>query len=522
MSENAKYILAYDHGTSGVKAAIASVYGEILDFVLEETPLYLLEGGGAEQDPDEWWTALLTASKRLIDKELVPVEDIVGICCSSQWSGTVAVDSDGNHLMNAIIWMDTRGAPHINKLMKGFIKISGYPIRDAIRWLRKTGGAPTLSGKDPIAHILYLKNEQPEIYNQTHKFLECKDFLNLKLTGTAAASFDSIMLYWVANTRNINNIHYDKSLIKRLGIDREKLPELKRSIDVLGQLSNPVADEIGLDRTVQVIMGSPDLQSAVVGSGAVKDFEGHVYIGTSSWISCHVPFKKTDIFHNFASLPSAIPGKYFIANEQDCAGACLTFLRDNIFYAEDKRHFGKREAYQHFDELAAIAPPGSNQLIFTPWLYGERTPIEDHTARGGFHNLSLTTSKEDMIRAVFEGVAFNSRWIFRYIETFCKRKLDPLNIIGGGAQSDIWCQIYADVLDRTIRQVRDPIQANARGAAFIASVALGFAAFSDISKHIQYAKVFQPISSHTKMYDRLFEEFLQIYKNNKAMYRRLN
>jgi xylulokinase len=204
MSKNAKYILAYDHGTSGVKAAIVSVYGDILDFVFEETPLHLLEGGGA-----------VTVSKRLIDKELVPVEDIVGICCSSQWSGTVAVDSDGNHLMNAIIWMDTRGAPHIKKLMKGFIKISGYPIRDAIRWLRKTGGAPTLSGKDPIAHILYLKNEQPEIYDQTCKFLECKDFLNLKLTGTAAASFDSIMLYWIANTRNINNIYYDKSLIKR-------------------------------------------------------------------------------------------------------------------------------------------------------------------------------------------------------------------------------------------------------------------------------------------------------------------
>ncbi|MHA2233335.1 MAG: xylulokinase, partial [Candidatus Hodarchaeales archaeon] len=329
--EKQKYILAYDHGTSGVKAAIASVNGEIIDFVFKETPIYLLDGGGAEQDPEEWWNAVLATSKQLLDKELVPVDDIVALCCSSQWSGTVAVDESGQHLMNALIWMDSRGAPHIKSLLKGFPKISGYPLRDVIRWVYKTGGAPTLSGKDSIAHILYLKNEQPEIYNKTFKFLECKDYLNLKFTGKFAASFDSIMLHWVTNTRNIHRIHYDKSLIKRVQIDKEKLPKLKSSIDILGEISNHVADEIGLRRNTKVVMGSPDLQSAVIGSGAVRDYEGHVYLGTSSWVICHVPYKKTDMSHNFASLPSAIPGKYFIANEQESAGACLTFLRDNMF-----------------------------------------------------------------------------------------------------------------------------------------------------------------------------------------------
>ncbi|MFX0115031.1 MAG: FGGY-family carbohydrate kinase [Candidatus Hodarchaeota archaeon] len=517
-----KYILAYDHGTSGVKSAIISVYGEVLDFVFEKTPLYLLKGGGAEQNPDEWWAAILSASQRLIDKDLVPVDDIVGVCCSSQWSGTVAVDSDGQHLMNAIIWMDSRGARHIKELLKGFPKVSGYPLLDAIRWLYKSGGAPTLAGKDPIAHILYLKNEQPEIYDQAYKFLECKDFLNLKFTGKLAASFDSIMLYWVTNTRNINNVHYDKSLIKRVKIDGSKLPELKKSIDILGDISNQVADEIGINRNVKVITGSPDLQSAVIGSGAVRDYEGHIYIGTSSWVTCHVPFKKTDIAHNFASLPSAIPGKYFVANEQESAGACLTYLRDNIFFSDDESYFENRAAYQLFDEWVAKAPVGSGQLIFTPWLYGERTPVEDHEIRGGFHNLSLTSKKEHLIRAVFEGVAYNSRWVMQYVEKFIKREMNPLNIIGGGAQSDAWCQIYADVLNRTIRQIQDPIQANARGAAFIASVAMGFITFDKIPESIQVAKVFHPNPKHSKIYDQLFKEFLQIYKRNKAIYHRLN
>lgn len=530
-----KYVLAYDHGTSGVKAAICSVYGEVLDFIFEKIPLYLKEDGGAEQDPDEWWQAVLKTSQRLIDKELVPIDDIVAISCSSQWSGTVPLDIDGNHLINVIIWMDSRGAPYLRKTLGGFPKVSGYPLKDIIRFIYKTGGAPGLSGKDPISYILFLKYELPAIYEKTYKFLDCVDYLNLKFTGKFAASTDSITLHWVTNTREINNIHYDNSLIKRLKIEKNKLPDLKGPTEILGTVTADIADQIGINRDVKVAMGAPDLQSAIVGSGAVNDYQGHVYIGTSSWVICHVPYKKTDISHNMASIPSAVPGKYFVVNEQESAGACLKFLRDNIFYTEDEKYFGSTEVYKMFDEIVENVPVGSNQVIFTPWLWGERTPIEDHTVRGGFFNLSLNTKKEHMIRAVFEGVAYNSRWVLKYVEAFIsrkipffplvtiiKRKLDPISIIGGGAQSDIWCQIYADVLNRTIRRVRDPIQANARGAAFIASVALGYITFDDIPNLIQYSTTFHPDPKSVKTYDQLFKEFLTIYKNNRKMYKRLN
>ncbi len=531
-----KYILAHDHGTSGSKAAIVSVYGEVIDFEFEETPIYLFEGGGAEQNPDEWWNAIITTSKRLIDKELVPVEDIVGICVSSQWSGTVAVDKDGNHLMNAIIWMDTRGAKYIKKKMGGLIEVSGYSIKHILQyflkmggWINITGGAPGLAGKDPIAHILLIKHEYPEIYEKTYKFLECKDFINLKFTGKFAASYDSIQLHWVTDIRDINNIHYHDGLIKKFKIDKDKLPPLKQAIDVLGPIKKEVADELGLQKDVKLVMGSPDLQSATIGSGAVQDYEAHVYIGTSSWIICHVPFKKTDIFHNIASLPSAIPGKYFAATEQETAGACLSFLRDNILYHKDEllQEENLSDDYLHgiykiFDKIAETAPAGSNKLIFTPWLWGERTPIEDHTIRAGLMNVSLKTTRADLIRAIYEGVAYNSRWLLKYLEKFVNRKLEPLNMIGGGANSNIWCQIYADVLNRTIRQVKDPIQANARGAAFIASVGLGYISFEDIPKYIEYTNIYTPNPEHRQIYDELFEEFVNIYETNRKMYRRLN
>lgn len=522
-SQSKKYILAIDHGTSGIKTALVSVHGEVLDFVYEHTPVYFKEQGGAEQDPHEWWQAIVKTSRELIAKDLVPVEDIVAVSSSSQWSGTVAVDEKGEPLMNAIIWMDSRGARILKeKVFRGLFKISRYPIRDIIRFLYKTGGAPTHSGKDPISHILFIKYEFPKIYEKTYKFLECIDYLNLKFTGKFAASTTSIILHWITNNRDINNVHYDKSLIKRLKIDKSKLPDLHSPVSILGEIKPKIADELGLRHDVKVAIGAPDLQSAVIGSGAINDYQGHIYVGTSSWLICHVPYKKTDISHNIASIPSSIPGRYFVVNEQETAGASLTFLRDNLFYPEDENLFGNPEVYQLFDERIKDVPVGSNGLIFTPWLYGERTPVEDHQLRGMIFNLSLTTKREEIIRAAFEGVAFNSRWVLKYVEKFTKRKLDPLNIIGGGAKSDIWCQIYADVLNRTIRQVKDPIQANARGAAFLASVALGYIKFEDIPTLTQFSKIYTPNPQNVEIYDKMFKEFLLLYQNNKKAYHRLN
>lgn len=521
---NMKYILAHDHGTSGSKAAIVSTHGDVIGFEFEEVPLYLPSKGAAEQDPADWWNAMKKTITRLLEKNLVPVEDIVGFCNTSQWSGTVAVDKDGNSLMNAIIWMDTRGAPYIKQLNKGILKVGGYNALKMFKFLKITGGGPTLSGKDPIAHILWLKSERPDIYNQTYKFLEVGDYINFLMTGVFAASTVSIQVHWITDTRDINNIAYHDGLIKKLKLNRAQYPDLKLATDVLGTIRKDIADELGLDKTTKVIMGAPDLPSAAIGSGAVRDFEGHIYIGTSSWCITHVPFRKTDIFHNMGSLVSAIPGKYLFSNEQEIAGGCLSYLRDKLLYHKDEllREEKVPNLYKIFDQIVEKTPAGSNKLIFTPWLYGERSPIDNHSIRGGLYNLSLDTTREHLIRAVFEGVAYNSRWICQYVEKNIGRPLNPINLIGGGANSKIWCQIYADVLNRTIRQVANPIEANARGAAFIAAVGLGYISFDDIPKYTKYANEFHPNPENRKIYDELFQEFVNIYKNNKDMYKRLN
>jgi xylulokinase len=537
--ERKKYILAIDHGTSGAKTAICSTHGDIVDWVFEEVPLHIFEGGGAEQDPDDWWNAIMNTAKKLIDKGHVPVEDIVGVCDTSQWSGTVAVDKEGNHLMNSIIWMDTRGQPYIKKLHKSLLQVDGYSILLALKWIKITGGAPTLSGKDPISHILWIKNQRPDIYEKTYNFLEPQDFINLKLTGKFAASFASIHNHWLTDIRDINNIKYSIKLMKKAKVSPDKFPsELKNSIDVLGPITKEVADTLGLEKDTSVIMGAPDLHTATIGSGAIRNYEGHICIGTSDWLICHVPFKKTDMFHGMASFPSAIPGRYFLANEQEIAGGALKFLRDNILYHKDELLMEEAvpDVYKIFDKIVEKTPAGSNNVIFTPWLYGERTPIDDHTIRAGLHNLSLDTTREHMIRAIFEGVAYNIRNLFYYVEQFIKKAvkkerpemkkgdfiMPEINIIGGGANSDIWCQIIADVLNRKIKQVKNPIQANARGAAFIASVGLGYIDWDHIPKHVEISNVFTPNPENRKIYDRLYREYLNIYKLMRKWYKRLN
>lgn len=519
-----RHILAIDLGTSGPKVALVTPRGQVAHTVFEPVELLLLPGGGAEQRPSDWWGAIGRASRRLLAESQVAPEAVIAVCCTAQWSGTVAVDAHGEPLMNAIIWMDSRGAPHIRRIAGGALRVQGYgPLRLA-RWLRRTGGAPGHAGKDPLAHILFLKHERPAIYRSAARFLEPKDYLNLRLTGRAAASFESITLHWLTDNRDIGRVAYDDSLIAMAGVERSKLPDLRPATDVLGPLLPGPAADLGLPPGLPVVMGTPDVHSAAIGAGSIRDYQANLYVGTSSWLTCHVPFKKTDLAHNMAALPSAIPGRYLLINEQECAGACLTFLRDNLIFPDDALAAGPRPeaVYPLFDALAATAPPGSGGLIFTPWLYGERTPVEDHRLRGGFHNLSLHTTRADLVRAVLEGVAYNTRWLLGPVERFIGRRLDVINIAGGGARSALWCQIFADVLGRPIRQVADPVAINARGAGILAAVALGLADFEHMAGLVPTSHLYETNRHHHAVYDRLFQEYLRLYQATKGISRRLN
>ena len=182
----------------------------------------------------------------------------------------------------------------------------------------------------------------------------------------------------------------------------------------------------------------------------------------------------------------------------------------------------KPDVYKIFDSIVADVPAGSNKVIFAPWLFGERAPVEDPTVRGGLFNIGLNVDRRHILRAIFEGVAMNSRWVLEFEEKLSGSRFESVNLIGGGATSDIWCQIYADILNRPVNQIDRAKQANSIGAAFIASVALGEIQWNDISQLVHFKHTYTPQPENREIYDQLFKEFVHIYYNNKKMYRRLN
>ncbi len=523
------HVLAVDLGTGGPKVAVLASTGRVVAHAFQAVGIDLTDDGGAEQSPQAWWDAIVRSTRQAMADSGVAPEDIVGVGCTSQWSGTVPVDEGGAALGPAITWMDSRGASAVREAVRGALNVQGYSASKLARWVRRTGGIPSLSGKDPVGHIHFLRQQRPDVYAAAAVFLEPVDYLDLRLTGLARASHDSITLHWVTDNRDINGIAYDDSLMGLAGLERSKLPELVPTGSILGGLAPEAAAELGLLPGTPVVAGTGDLHSAAVGSGAVADFDGHLYIGTSSWISCHVPFKKTDALTNIASFPSGIPGRYLVADEHETGGACLTWLRDNVLFPDDalSGHSAPAPAppadfFGTLNDVASSVPVGSHGVMFTPWLNGERSPVDDHTIRGGFHNISLSSTRSDMVRAVFEGVALNSAWLLGAVEKYCKRPFPSLAFVGGGAKSDLWSQIHADAMGRTIRQIDDPVLANVRGAGLLTLLALGHLTIADIPGTVTVKAVYEPDPAAGEVYAALLKEFVNLYEKTKSIHKRLN
>ena len=323
----------------------------------------------------------------------------------------------------------------------------GYSPRALATWIRHTGGVPSPFGGDPVSHMLHLERDEPDIAAAARWYLEPVDYLTMRFTGRAAATHASMSGAWLTDNRRLDRLEYDPMLVGKLGLDVAKLPPLVQTGSMIGAVRPEVASELGLSPSAQVVTGTPDLHSAALGCGAIGEGQPHITISTTSWISLPFPRKKTDALHSIATVPGLDSSSYLVANNHEAAGLCLRWLQES-FTVDEPAGYGR------LIELAESSPPGSGGILFTPWIAGERSPVDDRHARGGWHNLSVETRNADLIRSVLEGVAYNSRWLNEAVEHFAKRRLDPIRIFGGGAVPDLWCQIHADVMDRPDRARR--------------------------------------------------------------------
>ncbi len=505
-------VIAHDLGTSGDKASIVDSEGRILATAIEHYPVLYPEPGWAEQDPNgHWWRAICKTTHDVLNRSGISPKDITVITFATQMMGTIPVDKAGTPLMNCMT-------------------IAAGPIR-MLRMLRITGGLP--SGKDTIGKILWVKEVRPEIFEKTHKFLDCKDYLIYRCTGEYIASFDCASVTWMMNSRREC---WSSTILGWMGLDEDRLPELRPSTHIVGTLTGEAASQLGLTTETQVVNGAGDMAAAAVGSGAVREKEVHLYAGSSAWVGAHVKDRKLDIFTYTGSIKSAIPGRFFMVAEQESAGACLKHLREQMHcnlchYVADLTSpqcreciEGRRNPYKTLDEVAVLSPAGSNGLLFTPWLFGERSPLNDHTVRGGYFNLSLAHEKRHMVRAVMEGVAYHTRWMFDGIQKGrMLGRVKKVNMIGGCANSDLWPQIFADVLEVPVYRMSNTLEAGTIGVAMIAMIGIGeIPDFETAAEKIAVNRVFEPNPDNAPRYRHLFNLMKEYYRRNKDLWKREN
>ena len=516
-----KYILTHDLGTSGNKAALFDLNLELISQTKEDYPLFYPKPGWAEQNPEDFWNAVKKATNTIIQQSNITPDEILALVFDCQMNCTIPIDNEGNALMKSISWLDTRAAQITKNFSKGLIKISGYGLKKLLMFLKTTGGAPGFNGKDPISHILWIKERHPDIYERIYKFLSVKDYVIYKCTKKAVTSRDLGNTAWMMDN-NPGQFEWADKILRKFKIDKEKLPEIKKSTEIAGKLTNEASNELKLKSGIPVFVSSGDLTSAAIGAGTIFDNRLVICLGTADWVAAHTSKRVKDLLHYTGCISSA-QENYLCISKQETGASCLDWIAEKMFTSEVEKYKEKpNDLYLYLDSVIKSVEIGSKNLIFTPWMFGERSPINDPNVRGGFYNLSLEHTRFDILRSIYEGVAYNIKWSLNYVEKLVG-KTDEINCIGGGAKSDIWCQILADILERKIIQMENPELAAAKGSVIISMVGLGILKqFSDAISLIKVKKVFTPNRENKKIYNKLFNEYVHIYKRNKKMFKRLN
>ena len=501
--------LTVDLGTGGPKIALVTLDGTIHWSEFRPIPTERPSAGRALQDADLWWTEILDAARGALAAGAVDPTIVRAISITGQWSSTVPVREDLTPSGPCRLWMDTSAATHSQEVIGG--PVLGYHPLRLPAFLRKTAGVPSPFGGDPVSHMLGFQRDEPELDARTRWYLEPVDYLTSRFAGRVSASAASMSGAWLVDIKGPRD-GYAKDLVTTVGINPAKLPPLQPAGSVVGPIAPDVADQLGLARDVTVVAGTPDLHSAWVGSGALDMGRAHVSISTTSWISCAVPFKKTDAFHSIATVPGLTPGAYLVADNHEAAGASLAWLSQQVL----------GDDYDALCAEAATSPPGSNGVQFLPWLGGMRSPVDDRSARACWVGMGLETTRADLVRALLEGVALQSRWLLQPVEKFADQRFDAVRILGGGARSDLWCQIHADAMGRRIERVADPMTAQSRGAALIAAVALGATTWADIPSLVPVDRTFIPDPSAERVSARIGDELPKMYAGLKGTFSRLS
>lgn len=450
MGESADLYLGHDLGTGGDKAALVNRHGELLASAFTPYALSHRAPELAEQDPDDYWQAIGETTRSVLERAGVVPERVAAVGFAGQMLTIVPVDAACVPTRPAITWLDSRADDEARRLIR---RLGGARVIMAV-----AGAVP--SGKDVICKMAWLRRNEPEVFSRTAAFLDATGYLVARATGELVSDQTAAGATGLLNRKTRR---WDRLLTTVVRAPLSKLPEIRACADVVGGLTSAAAADLGLVAGTPVVAGLGDALAAQVGAGAVSVGDVHLCIGTSGWVCVTTAHPKDIGRHGVFALPAADPECFATVGAMETAGECLDWFVDNL---------GGGAGHQELVAEAAEVEPGSEGLLFLPWMFGERSPFTDTLARGGFVNLSLHHGRGHLVRAILEGVAHNLHWILEVLEE-AGHGCDSIRAIGGGSRSDVWLQIVADVMGREVIGVANAPDAGAIGAALTAAVGCG-------------------------------------------------
>lgn len=516
-----RHLLTIDLGTSGPKAAVVSEDGVVVGSARASVRTEFSSGGGAEQDAEAVWRAVVDAMVGALTDAAVPASSFLAVVASSQYSSIVPVAADGTPVANMVLWMDQRGSPKRLRRLDGYPRLANLP-HHLVHSYRTHGLPPSFAGMS-ISHMRRIRFARPDVYERTAAFVEPVDYVSGRLTGRPTANQCSSFMMLATDNTTVPCSEWDATLVARSLIDPDRFPEFVPVGSEVGTILPEVATELGLPATVPVLSGINDTQAGAVAAGSFRGSHAGLSLGTTSVITSHVPEKKTDPVHSLWSMPSPLGGTHLLSAENGVAGVAVDYFLDSIVYADD--HFVTPatidDRYRAFNEAAAAGGPGAGGVMFLPWLRGSIAPKADGRARGGFLNVGLDSTREHLARAVFEGVALNLRWMQKPVAKFVGRDPSHYVFYGGGAASDVWAQVMADVLQVPIHQMAQPGFANSLGTAMFALERLGMIDVDEIASRVTIQRVYEPDETLADRYAELADVFTDTFAKTRGLFKGL-
>lgn len=493
--ETEKYILAVDIGTTSTKAIIFNQNGQLISKSSYGYSMHTPQPAWSEQDPDEIFEAVIQSMKDSIEKSGISRKDLVGVTFSSAMHSLIAMDENGNNLTQCITWADNRSAAYTEKLKEEW---NGYSI------YQRTG--TPLHPMAPLSKILWFKYENKEIYEKTAKWISIKEYVFYQFFG------EYIVDYSIASATglfNLRELDWDQEVMRLLGLTKNHLSQPVQTTYQVTGLKKKWQEYLGFDKSLPFVIGASDGVLANLGVGAIDPRITAISIGTSGAVRKVTRKPVTDERGRTFCYVLA-EDLWVIGGAINNGGLVFQWIKDHLANCEAEEAQKKGiDSYEYLLKMADEVQPGSEGLIFMPYLTGERAPYFDAHARGVFFGLSIHHQKRHMIRSALEGVIYQLYNVFQIIEELTEPSVE-VKANGGFARSTLWSQMMADVFSVKVK-IPEIYESSAYGAAKLGFYSLGILSSLIDSDDSSSMKEFEPIKENSRVYQELIEIFIRLY-----------